>query len=970
MDSPIPSPSESQRAAIEAPAGPLLVLAGPGAGKTFCLIARIKYLIQKLGVQPARICAFTFTNKAAEEINSRLYSQVGEAASAIQGGTLHAFCVRLLREFGSHVGLQQGFGIADTEYSLRTLQRVSGPSPWHSTLLNRFSNYRFRGEELEYGDPDIYLRYVAFLERRNMLDFDMLVIKTAELLRIDEVCRAVRGRWDAVLVDEFQDLNRTQYAVIRALASEHRNIFAVGDDEQSIYSWAGADPEVFRTFVSDFSAPKIQLCENWRCPRQVVALGRSLMEANRPIFEDRETGTSDRDSAFPIVVNAFSDDVEEIAWIIRDLQDDRARHDLALGDFALLYRKNETGAAAETAFLCAGIPCRLSHGRALNEDPIVSYLIAALRVIAFPDDDLNRESFFQAVLPRGLFDDARARAEESGKTVVQQLTQIAIDLGSQHADARKIKRGFADLRNLGALARQHATLAPLIQELLSHRVGEYRTFLDELHDELSDPADDDQAAAVANALTAAAESNSPVWLPRSGGIEIPLKAFLLRAGVTDVRFGTPPPGAIAIGLTTMSSLGAAVGVFKAIQLAGTRKFANQFRDFTTLDIETTDVHTGRAEIAQIGAVRVRDGRIVEELESLVKPSVPITPGATKVHGITNQRVADASPFDDVWPRFRDFCGSDVVVAHNGYQFDFRVIRKMAASLGTPDLCTYDSLPLARELHQGSASLPDLAAHYGVDPGQSHSALCDARALAHVFLALGETKVARARKTAHADMLSHLGVAIALTDPESLTEEARALQRVGAIAALGPYSDALNFYETERRAAGDEAIPTVEDVIDLLGGQRLMERLRAEKSAEDRYPTAMRRLEPLLAQDESRPLSEQITSFIDRVSLSRYDGHEPEGSRVHLLTLHATKGLQFSRVYIVGVEDAEIPGGSRKRGPSQENVEEARRLLYVGMTRTKERLVMTRVAVRRGLPAGGNRFLDEMQLLPRDPLSGA
>lgn len=959
-----PIPSDSQRAAIEAPAGPMLVLAGPGAGKTFCLIERIRYLIEELGVQPARICAFTFTNRAAEEIGSRLQAQFGPSAGAIQGGTLHAFCVKLLREHGSAIGLQQGFGIADTEYSLRALRRIGGPSPWHTSLLTRFSNHRFRGEELNYGDPDMYLRYVEFLERRNMLDFDMLVLKTAELLRVDEVCRAVRGRWDCVLVDEFQDLNRTQYAIIRALTDEHRNVFAVGDDEQSIYSWAGADPEVFRTFVKDFGATKVQLCENWRCPREVVALGRKLMEANISLFDDREHGTSDRNSSFPVAAHSFREDTDEIAWIIRDLQDDRASHDLELGDFALLYRKNETGAAAETAFLRAGIPCRLSHGRALIDDPVVSYLIAALRVIAFPDDDLNREYFLQAVLPKGLFDDARAKAEERGKTIVQQLSQTAIELGSDHADARKIKRGFADLRNLAALAKQHVALGPLIQDLLSHRVGEYRTFLDELHDELSDPADDDQVAALADVLAAAVESKRPIWVPRLGGMEIPLKALLLRAGVTDVRFGPAPPGETGIDLSTTPATGIALGVFKAIQLGSTRGFASQFRDFATIDIETTDVHTGRAEIAQIGAVRVRDGRIVEELEALVKPTVPITPGATEVHGITDQDVAGAPPFAEIWPAFREFCGGDVVVAHNGYHFDFRVIRKMAANLGTPDLCTYDSLPLARELHQGSASLKDLAAHYGVDPGRSHSALSDARALAHVFLALRESQVARARKTAHPDMLSHLGVAIALSNPESLTEEARALRRVAAIAALGAYSDALDFYELERRAARDESVPTVEDVIALLGGQALMARLRAEKSAEDRYPDAMRRLKPLLALDNSRPLGEQIVSFIDRVSLSRYDGLEPDGSRVHLLTLHATKGLQFSRVYIVGVEDEELPGGSRKKGPTARDIEEARRLLYVGMTRTKDRLVLTRVDVRRGVPTGGKRFLDEMQLNPQ------
>src|SRR3954469_940607 len=123
-------PSASQRAAIEAEAGPLLVLAGPGAGKTFCLIERIGYLVERLGVDPARICAFTFTNKAAGEISHRLEARLGDAASKIKRGTIHAFCAELLRELGAQVLLEQGFGIADEEYQLNTLRRIEGPRRW------------------------------------------------------------------------------------------------------------------------------------------------------------------------------------------------------------------------------------------------------------------------------------------------------------------------------------------------------------------------------------------------------------------------------------------------------------------------------------------------------------------------------------------------------------------------------------------------------------------------------------------------------------------------------------------------------------------------------------------------------------------------------------------------------------------------------------------------------------------------
>src|SRR5881394_3633793 len=145
-------PSPSQRRAIEADPHSLLVLAGPGAGKTYCLIERINYLIQTHGFDPARICAFTFTNKAAGEITHRLNDRLGPSAERIKKGTIHAFCAELLRELGANVLLEPGFGIADEEYQLSVLRRIEGPRKWHRSVLTRFSAYRFRDDPLQHSD--------------------------------------------------------------------------------------------------------------------------------------------------------------------------------------------------------------------------------------------------------------------------------------------------------------------------------------------------------------------------------------------------------------------------------------------------------------------------------------------------------------------------------------------------------------------------------------------------------------------------------------------------------------------------------------------------------------------------------------------------------------------------------------------------------------------------------------------------
>ncbi|HXV16633.1 MAG TPA: UvrD-helicase domain-containing protein, partial [Gemmatimonadaceae bacterium] len=245
--------SDSQRSAIEADVGPVLVLAGPGAGKTFCLIERIRFLVEKKGIDPAHICAFTFTNKAAGEISSRLEKYLGPKASEIKRGTIHSFCAELLREFAKQAGLEPGFGIADEDYQMSALRRLGVPPRYIKRTIKAFTSHRFLGDyRIDQRDLDRYYAYVQFLAKRNLVDFDMLVIKASELLRLDAVSDSVCARWKAILVDEFQDLTPVQYMVVRGLARDHKNIFVVGDDEQSIYSWAGANPKVFTDFVNDF----------------------------------------------------------------------------------------------------------------------------------------------------------------------------------------------------------------------------------------------------------------------------------------------------------------------------------------------------------------------------------------------------------------------------------------------------------------------------------------------------------------------------------------------------------------------------------------------------------------------------------------------------------------------------------------------------------------------------------------------
>jgi DNA polymerase III epsilon subunit family exonuclease len=431
----------------------------------------------------------------------------------------------------------------------------------------------------------------------------------------------------------------------------------------------------------------------------------------------------------------------------------------------------------------------------------------------------------------------------------------------------------------------------------------------------------------------------------------------------------PKRKSVQIDADATPSVGIALGMFKALQLVSMADHEERFSDFTAIDLETTGRDTSKCEIVEIAAVRVRDGKIAETMHALVKPAIPIEPKAAETHGITEADVADKPSFEQVWPEFRAFCGDDVVVAHNGYEFDFRILTRMARELEQKfDLCTYDTLPLARDLFPTSKRLEHLAPMFGIDTGTSHRALDDTKALAQVVLALDGVKLQRARKTALVNLLDNLGIALALSDETQLDDEARMFRKLTAPYALGRYTTCLELYE--REAAEDLSAPGVDEVIDRLGGAQLMLKIRTEKTALERYPQAMTRLRRLLDEIPAGPLDQQISLFLERAALSKWDGLEPARHRVNLLTLHSTKGLEFSRVYIVGVEDSQLPGGSPAKGASPFEIEEARRLLYVGMTRTIDRLVMTHVLSREEKETRGHRFLDEMGVTLVPPAENA
>src|SRR5882762_174153 len=776
-------PLPQQRLAIEAPLGPVLVVAGPGAGKTFCLIARINHLINTLGMAPERICAVTFTNRAAEEIAVRLKHTLGDRAEGITRGTIHALCLALLREHAEAAGLRKGFGVADEPYQKVILGRLHVPLEQRGSLLNRFSRHRVQKQDyaLTSDDARLYREYTAWLAHRNMLDFDDLVAKAEDLLRTrGDIADAIAARWDYLLVDEFQDVNAVQYNFLKRLAAPHGNFYAVGDDEQSIFAWTGADPMVLERFRRDYDVEPIILDKNCRCSRQIFETARRVLAQNPRLFQKQLT--SDIESSYEVTLQTFKTEHEEATWLIADLGKE--------ADAAILYRKHRLGEYLEGRLLRAGIPCRLARGRSLIEDAVIGYVIAALRIVRHPDDPAALHAFAQIVLSKHFLQEVEAALDDA-KPFLDSLRALASRRPREHPDTKNLWRLIYQAENLRALPRAHGTLSAVIDEILSQTVGPYRNKLEARHDELSDPATIPEAVAVAKQM------EHDISFAPKGGVEIALRGMAAAAGLSVTPRGTVIDAD-------------AVTVFKALQVLHSKDIDAMLDRFVTFDFETTDKDVETCGVVEIGAARVVNGEIVDRFHSLVNPYRPISPAATKVHGYTDADVAAAPPFHEVFPRFREFVGDDVLIAHNGLHFDVPLLKRLA---GAETMTFYDTLLLAQSLSRDRATQEDLAHRFGIDCGRAHHALDDAVTLAHVYRALEQQRAVQARKAVLANVLDYLALAIAL-EGKSDNVERELLFEIGRFRTLGPYSDALELYATSRK----DSDPPLAQVIDLLGSK--------------------------------------------------------------------------------------------------------------------------------------------------------
>lgn len=427
-----------QHQAVTAPDGPVLVLAGPGSGKTRVLTHRVAWLIQERNLRPSHLMAVTFTNKAARQMQNRINDLLGGKLRGLTVGTFHATCARLLRIEAEHLPITRDYVIYDTADQRALLKQAVAdlnmddkrfPPARMGGIISRAKNELitpefFRSESyFEEAAGRVYERYQQLLVTNNAADFDDLLMYVAILLRDNEAVRfKYQQRYDYVLVDEFQDTNSAQYVLLRHLAEAHRNLYCVGDADQSIYRWRGADYRNIKRLTEDFSEAKTVLLEqNYRSTQIILDGAMAVIDRNphrfkKKLFTEREGGLS-------ITRYEAYDETDEAQFVVQTIATLIATEGVEPRDCAVMYRTNAQSRAFEETFIRANLPYRIVGSTRFYDRKEIKDLLAYLRLVHNPADSV------------ALLRIINTPARTIGKTTIGTLQEWATERGSSLWDA-------------------------------------------------------------------------------------------------------------------------------------------------------------------------------------------------------------------------------------------------------------------------------------------------------------------------------------------------------------------------------------------------------------------------------------------------------------------------------------------------------------------------------------------------------
>jgi DNA helicase-2/ATP-dependent DNA helicase PcrA len=469
--------------------GPILVLAGAGSGKTRVLTSRVCNLIHQHGVRPDRILAVTFTNKAAGEMRERIARLLGSEPAGMWIGTFHAVGARLLRRHADRLGWDRNFSIFDAEQSLRHMKSVQesiglDPKRWKpkairneiSSAKNQLIDAKRFAAENE-GTFDLFVRnvvrvypeYDKSLQRQNAFDFDDLLVKPVELFEANpDLLASYRERFSFVLVDEYQDTNRAQFRFVELLSGEHENLMVVGDDDQSIYGWRGADIRNILDFEDSFStASTVRLERNYRSTQRILDAANTVIAEN--VNRKGKTLRTERDEGELLSLVETFDENDEARWIVEEIgARTRDTPGLAYSAIAVLYRTNAQARALEDAFRREGMPYQVVGSVRFYERREIQDVLAYLRLVSNPRDAI---AFGRVVnYPRrgiGLTSQEHlARFAAEHDISLLEAAQRADEIPGMRAAAANGLARLADLIQRYSVRAVQATVGTVLEELV------------------------------------------------------------------------------------------------------------------------------------------------------------------------------------------------------------------------------------------------------------------------------------------------------------------------------------------------------------------------------------------------------------------------------------------------------------------------------------------------------------------------
>ena len=1010
--------NKKQVEAVKHKSGPMLVIAGPGTGKTKVITHRIAYLIRQHGIKPESILAITFTNKAAQEMQDRVSDEIGEPHSSnIKVSTFHAFCVKVLRNHAHHIGLSENFVIFDQEIQDEILAEVVkelnlNPYNYPLWLLrNVISETKCKLDNVKddiHIDPDIiagiddpdaeanlksaFKTYQSKLAEYNALDFDDLLTKTVELFeQTPEVQQIYHKEISHILVDEYHDVNKVQYRLLQLLCAplEH-NLMIVADADQSIYSWRGSNPQYIDNFETDFTPKTVKLDDHYRCSEKILRAAEEVIAQN-PDRQTQHTLIPHKSKGRDIYHYTFSTPAQEARSIVKIIRNLIKQRKVSYRDIAIFYRTHRLADVLTEELIRAEIKFQRIRPTNSFDDKNLKGILSYLCFIQwklprdlesamnFPEkriDDLTwvrlkwlaqRNELELVELLKNIEEypkDVGPLTRRNVHRFWEQLEELTGDIEGEKVD-KIVQKLFAKLdlfrspyraKELSVIENQsEISNLGLAQDVLYSALDRGESI-----QITASYGIDEYCAAhiIRETLKTYLDQNVQIqFLPRELNNELILNGNAVNLLIGDFgEFGEKGTKArtILIGSTNSEQsdviqLGSSeirsIAALKLCQRLLSRFETPNMADMVIYDLETTGVNPKNANIVEIAAKRLNViGNEVEQYDKLVKPPGGyIPPSVTRIHGISTEDVKDAPSIEMVLPEFCSFIQDRILIGHNITQYDNPILERDLKEYLNRSLLNpyYDTLVTARKLlPRQRRGIEALAEKFGIEHKKLHRAMEDVEANRKIFKELIKIDLQKREVKSLTEFLPFVGVSIlaktdAADESDTLTEASAFLNAAKRFVKThqSTLPDDLPFESTEKEL--------IEEFIDQL------KQFDAPILREDtEWIEATSKLRNLLMQFEKVGYGNRLSDFLDyQKLLTNSDEIDDKTEQITLMTLHAAKGTEFPVVIIIGMEEGSFP--MWKSGITQQDIEEERRLFYVGMTRAQDQLYLSSTIYRHG-----------------------